>query len=220
MFMEEILKDVDVSLSWRQISELKRGSTALPSNRVPWKLISFPCLDSFSTTNTQQDWVFPCWLAFFFSSCKAHPPASRSFASERQLCLPVPVCKSRPGQSQPGGSSPASHDHLDSSAFSSHHLSSLSLHVPSLKSASSIYHFRIGGKKNDDQCQSQSTYSFLPFPTRVIRQTEPGSGLDVTIRLEEKLWKAAEPQAATKISSYFCSEKGTAGVLMFRCDLA
>lgn len=84
MFMEEILKDVDVSLSWRQISELKRGSTALPSNRVPWKLISFPCLDSFPTTNTQQDWVFPCWLAFFFSSCKAQPPASRSFASQCQ----------------------------------------------------------------------------------------------------------------------------------------
>lgn len=151
------------------------------------KADQFSMLGQLSLYNHTAGLGFPLLTHFLILQCKAQPPASCSFASERHLCLPVPVCKSRPGQSQPGGSSPTSHDHLDSSAFSSHHLSSLSLHLPSLKSASSIYHFRVEGKKNNNQCQSQSTYSFLPSPTRVIRQTEPGSSLDGTIRLEQKL---------------------------------
>jgi len=65
-------EDTDTSLSWRQILGCKCESTTLPCNWVPWSL---PCLGSLPTSNTQCDWVLPCWLTFFFSSCRAQPPA-------------------------------------------------------------------------------------------------------------------------------------------------
>lgn len=132
---------------------------------------------------THRNRALPCWLAFFFSSCRAHP-LSCSFASARLLCLPVPACESWPGQSQPGGSSPANRDHLDSSAFSSHHLSTLSLHLPFLKSASPIYQ---GWGQEARGAVPKSGHSLLPsHPNRVRSLTEPGSSQDGTIRLVGK----------------------------------
>lgn len=158
MFMEEILKDVDIWPNWRQILESKHGSAAFPSNWVFLKADQFSMLWQLSCYNHTAGLGFPLLTRSLFLQLKIPAP---SFPSERQLCLPVPVCKSQPGQSQPGGSSPASHDHLDSSAFSSHHPSSLSLHLPALEAASSIYHFRVGGKNNNDQCQRAHTPFFL-----------------------------------------------------------
>lgn len=124
--------------------------------------------DSFSThgqpshLNTQRNWVLPCWLVFFFSSCTAQLPASCSFASDwfASLC-------------QHAKAGLASHNQEDlpvpatiilTVLCSSHIMSSLSLHLPLLKSASSIYHVKLGarGKRINAKVRAVSASFLLP----------------------------------------------------------